>query len=67
MPNYKPAFILPFEKEPCTNAQVFTTAEEAEASAHARFLVWTLPTNWGVVETEDPVNYKFIDGKDVMI
>ncbi len=67
MPNYKPAFIIKGEDKPCINAQVFATKEEAEDSARARFMVWTVPTDWTVVETEDPVNYKVVDGRDTPI
>jgi len=48
------------------NAQRFATEAEALASAQARFMVWTMPTGYHVVESADPVNYKF-DGKDVSI
>jgi hypothetical protein len=65
MPNYKPAFIIKGEDKPCTNAQVFATYNEAADSAIARFNVWTVPDDWVVVETEDPVNYKVVDGRDV--
>ena len=67
MSNFKPAFILSGEDKPCTNAQVFATKEEATDSARARFMVWTMPTDWTVVETEDPVNYKIVDGRDTPI
>ena len=58
--NFKPAFILPGEEKPCTNAQVFATYEEAVNSAAARFQVWTMPSGYTVVETEDPVNYEWL-------
>jgi len=67
MPNYKPAFIIRGEDKPCTNAQVFATKEEAEDSARARFVVWTMPDDWTVVETDDPVNYKVVDGRDMPV
>lgn len=57
--NYKPAFILPGEDKPCTNAQVFATKTEAEESAQSRFMRWTVPSGWTVVETDDPVNYRW--------
>lgn len=60
---WKPTFTIPGESKPSTNAQVFATKREAEESARARFMVWTAPTAWGVMETDDPVNYKFIEGK----
>ena len=57
--NYKPGFKLRGEEKLCTNAQVFATHDEAKASAHSRFMVWTMPEDYGVVETEDPVNYRW--------
>lgn len=61
--NYKPAFILPNEDKPCTNAQVFATHSEAERSAANRFMSWTMPTGFCVVETEEPVNYVWDEQK----
>ena len=49
------------------NAQRFATYEEAEASAKARFMVWTMPTAWRVDESDDPVNYAWVDGRDVPV
>lgn len=49
------------------NAQRFDTREEAEASARARFAVWTMPCDWRAVESDDEVNYVRRDGVDVMI
>lgn len=43
------------------NSQVFATKEEAEASARNRFMRWTLPTDWSVVETDEPHNYAWDD------
>lgn len=63
MPNFKPAFILAGEDAPCTNAQVFATHEEAARSAEARFMRWTAPTGFTVVETDDPVTYRWDDEK----
>lgn len=39
------------------NAQRFATYDEAYASARARFMVWTMPTDCRAVESPDPVNY----------
>lgn len=59
--NYKPGFILPGQDEPGLNAQVFATYEEAKKSAEMRFRRWTMPTDYCVVETEEPVNYRWDD------
>lgn len=61
--NYKPQFHFG-TTERQTNAQVFATRREAEASAFKRFCEWSQPTDYGVIETLDPVNYKFENGKD---
>ena len=65
--NHKPAFIIEGEDKPCLNGQVFATKEEALASAEARFCVWTLPKGFSAVETEDKVNYKFENGRDIRL
>jgi hypothetical protein len=60
---YRPVFILP-AGERGRNAQVFATQKEAHESAFARFMVWTVPVDVDVEETNDPVNYRRIDGRD---
>ena len=60
---FKPIFILP-GGERGRNAQVFATEEEARESALARFMVWTMPEGIDVEPTNDPVNYRRIDGRD---
>ena len=61
--SYASIFLLA-SGERTRNAQRFATREEAEQSAFARFLVWTQPTGYEVDETNDPVNFRFFDGKD---
>lgn len=41
----------------------FATREEAEASTRDLMRRWTLVTSWRVVESEDPVNYRWADGR----
>jgi len=60
---FKPIFIFP-GGERGRNAQVFSTEEEARESALARFMVWTMPEGIEVEPTDDPVNYRRIDGCD---
>jgi len=60
---YKPIFILP-GGERGRNAQVFSTEEEARESALARFMVWTMPEGIDVEPTDDPVNFRRVDGRD---
>lgn len=59
MPNYKPAFIIRGEDKPCTNGQTFATYQEAFASAESRFMRWTMPSDFTVVSTDEPVNYRW--------
>lgn len=47
------------------NAQRFATEAEAKASAYARFMVWTMPSDYRAAESDEPVNYKREDGRDV--
>lgn len=65
--SYKPGFKLSGETDLCTNAQAFATYQEAHDSAHARFLVWTIPSDFGVVESDEPVNYVRLNGRDEMV
>ena len=44
------------------NALRFATREEAEANAADLFQRWLLPTDYRVDESDDPVNYRWIDG-----
>lgn len=45
------------------NALRFATREEAEQNAKDLFNRWLLCTAWRAVESTDPVNYSYIDGK----
>jgi len=60
---YKPMFLFK-GGERKGNAQVFSTEEEARESALARFVVWTMPEGIDVEPTDDPVNFRRIDGRD---
>lgn len=63
--SYKPEFCV--QGEWCSNAQRFATEEEARLSASARFMVWTMPSDYRVSPSDDPVNYRRVDGRDEMI
>jgi len=45
------------------NALAFATKEEAEANARDLFARWTLCIDHRAVESTEPVNYSYIDGK----
>ncbi len=44
------------------NALRFATKEEAELSARDLAGRWMLVTDWSTQESDDPVNYKIVDG-----
>jgi hypothetical protein len=64
--SYKPVFLFAND-ERSTNAQTFATWQEANDSAAARFIRWTMPLGFDVDESQQPVTYQFIDGQDVRI
>ena len=45
------------------NALRFATREEAEANAADLFHRWLLPTDYRVDESDDPVNYRWVEAK----
>ena len=49
------------------NALRFATQEEAFGSVMALRMRWWVPEDGRAVESEDPVNYRFVDGRDVRI
>ena len=60
MPNYRPMFTFgPDERQ--GNAQVFETRDEAMSSARDRFRRWTMPSAYGVDETDADVNYRWTE------
>lgn len=61
--SFKPAFKFSGQEELGTNAQAFATHREAELSAIARFQRWTMPIGYDVVESDEPVNYRWDDEK----
>lgn len=50
-----------------TNALRFATAEEAFASMMQLRMRWWVPTDGRATESEDPVNYRFVDGQNIRI
>ena len=64
--SHRPMFEFP-GGEVAGNAQRFATEEEAKQSAHDRFMYWTMPTGYHVVESADPVNYRRVDCQDQRI
>mgnify|MGYP003627547491 CR=1 FL=1 len=60
---FKPMFIFK-DNERQGNAQVFATRAEAHGSAESLFMRWTQPEAFYTEETNDPVNYRHVDGVD---
>lgn len=64
--SYRPMFKC--QGEWCGNEQRFASEEEARLSAADRFSRWTVPSDYRVEESEDPVNYRYdTDRGDVML
>ena len=63
MTSFKPVFLFA-GGERSSNNQRFASYEEAEASAMARWQVWTMPEGYDVEETNEPINYQRVDGID---
>jgi hypothetical protein len=61
--NWKPAFSFRGQDHLSTNGEVYATEKEALASAEQRFMVWTMPTAYSAVPTEDPVNGTWVEGE----
>lgn len=49
------------------NALVFATQKEAEDNAHDLMMRWTTVTDYRADETDEPVNYKWVDGRLVAV
>ncbi len=60
--SYKPEVIADSGGTWCGNALRFATREEAEANVLNLSMRWMLVRDTRVVESDDPVNYAWIDG-----
>ena len=47
----------------CGNALRFATREEAEANVRDLMMRWFAVRETRVVESDDPVNYRYVDGR----
>ena len=59
--NWKPEVFV--DGEWGQNSLVFATKEEAENYAHDLYMRWILCSDSRAVESEDPVNYRWEEGK----
>ena len=65
--NFKPGVVTDDSGKLYTNALMFATREEAIESAEELMMRWMAVRSTGVIETEDPVNCRFVDGQNVRI
>ena len=65
--SYAPEVIVDSSGKWCGNALRFATREEAEANVDNLMMRWMLVRETRVVESTDPVNYKWIDGQLVTV
>jgi len=63
MTSYRPMFTFA-DGTRVDDSRRFATHREARDSAAAWFLEWTTTVNYSVDESNDPVNYRRVDGSD---
>lgn len=61
--SYKPEVIADSSGKWSGNALRFATEAEAEAYVKDLYRRWTLVTDTRVVACDDPVNYRWVDGR----
>jgi hypothetical protein len=61
--SFKPEVIADTSGEWCGNALRFATREEAEANVRDLMMRWFAVRETRVIESDDPVNYRYIDGR----
>jgi hypothetical protein len=65
--SWKPEVIADSSGEWVGNSLRFATKEEAEANVHSLMMRWMAVRETRVVESIDPVNYKWTDGQLVQV
>lgn len=65
--SWKPEVIADASGSWCSNALRFATEAEAFDSALALSMRWTMVRDFRATVSEDPVNYRRIDGRDTLI
>jgi hypothetical protein len=61
--SWKPEVIADGSGEWCGNALRFASREEAEASVQDLMMRWLAVRETRVVESDEPVNYQYVDGR----
>ena len=65
--SFKPEVIADSSGQWCGNGLRFCTREEAEANVQDLMMRWFAVRETGVVESDDPVNYRYVDHKLIEI
>ena len=65
--SFKPEVIADSSAQWCGNALRFATREEAEANVRDLMMRWFAVRETRVVESDDPVNYRYVDQKLIEI
>lgn len=65
--SWKPEVIADSSGEWCSNGLRFATEEEALAQVRDLSFRWHMVREKRAVESNDPVNYRYVDGKLVML
>lgn len=61
--SFKPEFRVAGDPKFYPNNIAFATKEEAEANGLDKFRKWTMAAEYRVVESDEPVNYRWVEGK----
>jgi hypothetical protein len=61
--SFKPEVIADSSGKWCGNALRFATRQEAEANVLDLMMRWIAVRETRVVESDDPVNYRYVDGR----
>jgi len=61
--SWKPEVIADRGGQWTGNACRFATRKEADAYVHDLMMRWTAVTGWRSIESDDPVNYVWVDGR----
>src|ERR1700724_4698789 len=65
--SFKPEVIADTSGKWCGNALRFATRKEAEANVRDLMMRWFAVRETRVVESDDPVNYRYVDGRLVSL
>ena len=61
--SFKPEVIADTSGKWCANALRFATREEAAANVQDLMMRWLAVRKTRIVESDDPVNYRYINGR----